>query len=252
MALKETYEKQGNFLFRWRSFLPLLIGPLLILVFFDSQYTKRLFGEHFDSFWGAFCVAVSFAGFFVRCLVAGYVPSGTSGRNTKSQIAESLNTRGMYSMVRNPLYLGNYLIVLGLLLFTQVWWFVLVGTAIFWIYYERIIFAEEAFLRDKFGDTFMKWAENTPVIIPDFSKWESPELTFSVKNVLKREFNGFFAIIATITALHVIENVVTEKSFQTKYYISETWEAFFLTGLAIYLILWFLKKFTRLLKVEGR
>jgi hypothetical protein len=86
------------------------------------------------------------------------------------------------------------------------------------------------------------------VIIPDFSKWESPELTFSVKNVLKREFNGFFAIVASITALHIAEIVVTEKRF----YISEKWMIFFLTGLVIYLILWFFKKFTRLLKVEGR
>ena len=51
-----------------------------------------------------------------------------------------------------------------------------------------------------------------------------------------------------MTALHVTETVVTEK----KFYISEAWITFFLTGLVIFLILWFFKKFTTLLKVEGR
>ncbi|MGB8874133.1 MAG: hypothetical protein WCC75_12145, partial [Desulfobaccales bacterium] len=44
----------------------------------------------------------------------GLPPRGTSGRNTQGQVAETLNTTGIYSLVRNPLYLGNFLIWLGL------------------------------------------------------------------------------------------------------------------------------------------
>lgn len=248
MAIREEYEKSGGWLFRWRSFLPLLLVPILIIGLLDSQMIEKFAGRPFEKGWEIFSICVAFFGLLIRCIIIGSTPKGTSGRNTKRQKADSLNTKGMYSIVRHPLYVGNFFIFLGVVLFTKVWWLVLLGTLIYWLYYERIIFAEEAFLREKFGDTFMKWAENTPVIIPDFTKWESPELTFSVKNVLKREFNGFFAIVATITALHVAETVVTEKRF----YISEKWMTFFLTGLAIYLILWFFKKFTGLLKVEGR
>ena len=248
MAIREEYEKSGGWLFRWRSFLPLLLVPILIIGLLDSQMIEKFAGRPFEKGWEIFSICVAFFGLLIRCIIIGSTPKGTSGRNTKRQKADSLNTKGMYSIVRHPLYVGNFFIFLGVVLFTKVWWLVLLGTLIYWLYYERIIFAEEAFLREKFGDTFLKWAENTPVIIPVFSKWESPELTFSIKNVLKREFNGFFAIIATITALHVVETVVIEK----KFYISEKWMTFFLAGLVIYLILWFFKKFTSLLKVEGR
>ncbi len=248
MAIREEYEKSGGWLFRWRSFLPLLLIPILIVALLDSQLMEKFAGRKFEKCWEIFSIGIAFFGLLLRCIIIGSTPKGTSGRNTKRQKADSLNTKGLYSVVRHPLYVGNFFIFLGVILFTKVWWLVLLGTLLYWLYYERIIFAEEAFLREKFGDTFMKWAENTPVIIPDFRKWESAELTFSIKNVLKREFNGFFAIVASITALHVAETVVTEKRF----YISETWMTFFLAGLVIYLILWFFKKFTKLLKVEGR
>lgn len=248
MAIREEYEKSGGWLFRWRSFLPLLLVPILIIAMLDSQLLEHFAGRKFEKCWEIFSICIAFFGLLIRCIIIGSTPRGTSGRNTKRQKAETLNTKGMYSVVRHPLYVGNFFIFLGVILFTKVWWLVLLGTLLYWLYYERIIFAEEAFLREKFGDTFMKWAENTPVIIPDFKKWESAELAFSIKNVLKREFNGFFAIIASITGLHVIETVVTEKRF----YLSEKWMIFFLTGLVIYLILWFFKKFTRVLKVEGR
>jgi len=54
-------------------------------------------------------IALSMFGFIIRAIAIGTTPKGTSGRNTKEgQVAESLNTKGIYSMVRHPLYLGNY------------------------------------------------------------------------------------------------------------------------------------------------
>lgn len=248
MTLRKTYEKQGAFLFRWRSYLPLLIGPLLLIVLFDSSYTHRLFGERFDNVWEGFCIFVSLVGFIVRCLVAGYVPGGTSGRNTQTQVASVLNMTGMYSIVRNPLYLGNYLLILGLLLFTQVWWFVLVGTAIFWIYYERIIFAEEEFLSKKFGDTYAAWTAKTPVFIPKIQNWKKPILPYSWKTLLRREHSSLFAVMSAFTALGVLADLFIERSKK----IDLFWWIFFGSGLVIYLTLRFLKKKTHLLDQEGR
>ena len=155
MALREELEQQGQFLFKWRSYLPLFALPLFIVALRESGSIEVVFGKTANTAWTIFCVLVSFAGLYIRCLVAGFVPRGTSGRNTNAQRAEQLNTLGMYSIVRNPLYLGNFVITLGLFLFTQVWWFVAIGTAGFLLYYERIIFAEEAFLRRQYGDTFL-------------------------------------------------------------------------------------------------
>ena len=101
---------------------------------------------------------VALAGLGVRAYVAGHVPQGTSGRNTRSQICEGLNTDGAYSMVRHPLYLGNFLIWLGVALVPRSAWLLLLVTAAFWIYYERIMYAEEEFLRNKFGERYLFWA----------------------------------------------------------------------------------------------
>ena len=75
---------------------------------------------------------------------------------------------------------------------------------IFGLYYERIMFAEEEFLRNKFGKQFEEWAENTPAFIPNLSEWKPPSLPFSIRPVLKKEYQGFFAIIAIFTFLEVI------------------------------------------------
>jgi len=112
MKIKERVEKIGNFFFKWRSFIPLVLVPFLFFVLKNkSLYNESLFFK-----W--FCFNVSLIGIIIRCLVAGYVPKGTSGRVSKQE-AEKLNTTGLYSILRHPLYVGNFFIFLGLLLYTE-------------------------------------------------------------------------------------------------------------------------------------
>ena len=248
MALRETYEKQGAFLFRWRSYIPLLAIPLIFIALRDPSYTHPPFGKSLTQFWNAFSLLVSFTGLIVRSMVAGYVPRGTSGRNTLTQVAETLNTKGLYSIVRNPLYLGNFLMVLGILLFLQVWWFVLLGSFVFWIYYERIIFTEEEFLRQKFGSTYVEWSNKTPVFIPNFKTWQKSDLPFAWKTVLRREHSSFFGMVSVFTVLGITANLFIERGHG----IGLFWIWFFGIGLIIYSVLRFLKKKTPLLTMEGR
>jgi len=248
MALREDIEKQGGWLFRWRSYLPLLGIPVFIIALKHSRVLENKFGDFVGDLWDSVAIIISFLGLIVRCLTAGYAPRGTSGRNTKSQVADLLNTTGMYSISRNPLYLGNFIIVLGITLFIQVWWLALLVWFGFWLYYERIIFAEEEFLRAKFKDQFMAWAQKTPIVIPRFKNWEKPELKFSFKTVLRREFSTFFSIVATFFCLEVLTNLLMNKRPLIHY----SWLVFFILGLAIYLIFLILKKKTKLLEVTGR
>lgn len=248
MALKETYEKQGEFLFRGRSYLPLLAAPLVIAALLDPAYAHPLFTGTSGWIWKTICILVCFTGLWVRCLVAGYVPLGTSGRNTERQVALSLNTKGMYSLVRNPLYLGNFLIILGLLLFSQVWWFILAGIAIFWFFYERIIFTEEEFLRRKFGAPYVEWTLKTPVFIPKFSGWQKPELPYAWKTVLRREHSTQFGMVSALTVLGIASDLITAPGHR----IAPFWFIFWGTSLAVYLVFRYLKKKTNVLNIEGR
>jgi len=246
MALREEFEQTGNWLFRWRSYLPLALIGIFLLALREYEYPGH--SEKLDAIWEMFCLSVSFFGLFIRIITIGYTPKGTSGRNTKAQVADSLNTTGIYSVVRHPLYLGNFFMVLGITLFAHLWWLTLIYILIFWIYYERIMFAEEYFLRNKYGEKYLKWAEITPAFIPSFKNYNKPSLPFSVKNVLKREYNGFFAVIAALFFLELAGDLFAEHKFE----IDSYWMVFLIIGFIVWLSLMFINKKTRLLKVDGR
>jgi protein-S-isoprenylcysteine O-methyltransferase Ste14 len=101
MALREEMEASGRWLFRWRSYLPLCMVVLFLVALrsFHYPYESHLL----DEIWEMVCLGISLFGLGVRILTLGSVPSGTSGRNTRNQLANVLNTTGMYSIVRHPL-----------------------------------------------------------------------------------------------------------------------------------------------------
>lgn len=246
MPLQEEFENLGNRLFCWRSYLPLFMGGLFIAALLS--YRHPMTAPRPDRWWQMLCLLVSVIGLGMRFYTVGFAPRGTSGRNTRGQVADVLNTSGMYAIVRNPLYLGNFLIWLGLALFVNVWWCTIIVVLCFIIFYERIIFAEEKFLREKFGDIFINWAEKTPVIIPRFKNWRPPELSFSWKSAFKREYSSFFAMIASFTALAIIRDSLQAGRIT----IDQTWLIIFSFGLIIYLTLRTLKKKTQLLSTVDR
>ena len=248
MALWEDKEKQGAWLFKWRSYLPLLFIPLFVVALKNSEVIERIFGDDIGGVWENSAVIVSFLGLTIRYFTVGYVPRGTSGRNTRSQVAETLNTTGMYSITRNPLYLGNFVIMLGITLFIQVWWLALIVWVGFWLYYGRIIFVEEEFLKRKFGENFITGAQKTPMVVPNLKNWRKPDLPFSFKTVLRREFHTYFAIVATYFFIEIAGDLLTEKHF----FVRNSWLIFFLVSMAIYFTLLILKKKTHVLDVVDR
>ncbi len=245
MTLFQNFTKTGNYFFRNRSYIPLLFYPLAILIIYLERNTLTLYN---NITWSVICFAVSLAGLYVRILVTGYVPDGTSGRNTKEQKADTLNTKGIYSIVRHPLYLGNFLMWFGLILYTEHIWFIILTTLLFWLYYERIMFAEEQFIQDKFGDAFKQWAKNTPAFLPGFRKWQKPELNFSVKKVIRREYRGLYAVIISFALLNFLMNLLNT----TEPGISDFWLIVFITGTLLFIIVRILQKTTRILKVQRK
>jgi protein-S-isoprenylcysteine O-methyltransferase Ste14 len=137
MSLRAEFEKAGSWLFCHRSLLALPTIPIIIAGLWSFRYLGN--SRLLDEWWDAACLVTSYFGLAVRILTVGYVPRRTSGRNTKAQVANTLNTTGMYSLMRHPLYLGNYLAVLGLAMFFHTWWMALIITCIYVLYYERII-----------------------------------------------------------------------------------------------------------------
>lgn len=246
MALIEEMESTGNWLFRWRSFMPLLLIALLFLGMKHYHYIYN--SEAYDHLWEVFCLLISLSGLGIRAWTIGCAPARTSGRNTKAQVADKVNTSGIYSLVRHPLYLGNYFMILGVMMFTHFFWAILVFTLLYIVYYERIMFAEEAFLRRKFGDEYLDWAKVTPAVIPRFKGYKPSELKFSLRNVLRREYNGFFAVILSMFILELYGDWI----YLHRLELDLHWLILMLVGLTSWISLRTIKKTTNWLKVEGR
>lgn len=187
MALRHELRAQGDLLFRFRSYLPVvIILPALWLFVTDARSVVHVPEVHRLSY-ELCCLAVALLGELVRIKAVGHSADNTSGRNTEGQLADSINSTGLYSVLRHPLYLGNYLMWLGLAALTQHLWFVLVFTGFYWLYYERIMFAEEEFLIGKFGDAYLAWSKRTSAFVPKFSQWTRPKLPFSWPKVIRQE-----------------------------------------------------------------
>lgn len=247
MPLREEFEQSGNWLFKRRSWLPVLLYPLAVAIIYF--YPDTTYPAITSNTWAIVCLLVSFSGLIVRSLTVGFTPKGTSGRNTSAgQVAETLNETGIYSVVRHPLYLGNFLMWLGLFMFIGVWWFVLICALLYWLYYERIMYAEEEFLRRSYSARYEAWASRTPAFLPSFSGWVPSSLDFSFKNVLKREYNGMFATVVSFVLIHLISNFFEEGRF----YINRLWQVIFIVAALTFIVLRTLKKNTKVLDIAGR
>lgn len=251
MALIEELKSQGEFLFKHRSYLPLiLLVAGLFTRIWVSEYGVAEGLELFVRYMEDFALVVGLSGLLIRIITVGYTPKNTSGRNTsEGQVADTLNTTGAYSLIRNPLYLGNYLMWLAISMLTGSIWFVIFFSLIFWIYYERIIFAEEAFLREKFGRKYLEWTGKVPPFLPRTLNWNAPDLQFSWKKVLKKEKNGLFALFLVFYIFEVVHISVSGHSIQ--FPVNWLLYATAITGMT-YLVLKFLKRSTSLLDEEDR
>lgn len=252
MRLVEQFKKDGDFLFAYRSYLPLILVPFIVLVVYSFGSPLYKNGAYSNEL-VILALIVGILGQAIRIFVAGFAPKDTSGRNTGGQKAASLNTSGIYSTCRNPLYLGNFLMMLSPVILVGNWIFMLCYCLAFWLYYERIIYAEEAFLGDKFGESYSIWADSTPCFFPKFSKFTKPTLSFSIKSMLRREYHSLFGLAASLFAVNFIE-VFAEllegggSMIMPSYILS----AFFGICLIFYAICRILVKKTNILLVENR
>lgn len=246
MALSSELEKQGTWLFRWRGYLPLLVAPVIIGAIASARWPL---GSHrLHEWWDVLCFSISLLGFGIRVHVVGHAPVGTSGRNVPQQVAHSLTTTGLYSVVRHPLYLGNYLIALGAVLVPFVWWSPLLFTALFWIYYERIMFAEEAFLRRTYRRQFVAWAQRTPAFLPRIAGWVRPAKSFNVRSVLRNEYTA----LAMVALLHAVTQVAAQLVVAHRATLGRGWTAVLVAGLSTYVLLRSVKRHTTCLDVSDR
>jgi protein-S-isoprenylcysteine O-methyltransferase Ste14 len=92
--------------------------------------------------------------------LAGVAAAGTVTRR-RSRTVQRLVTYGIFAWMRNPLYVGNFLIWLGFIVISGVFWFIPVAIVLFAIEYTLIVRYEEGVLESIFGDEYLRYKSRT-------------------------------------------------------------------------------------------
>jgi len=147
----------------------------------------------------------------------GFAGSGTSGRESYFK-ADSLNMDGLYSIVRNPLYIGNILIFNGLLILYGN----LIAGLIFNVFlisqYLLIIFSEEHYLKQVYGDQYFKYLQQVNRLFPKLTGYRKPAISYNLKKVIFKENDSVFNWLL-IYVLIVIYKDLQGSAFQDRNYL---------------------------------
>ncbi len=174
--------KIGNFFFKIRSLTP--IPFILALLYFAKPA------------WYTIVIGVPFivAGEFLRIWAVGYAGASTRARTLGA--ARDLVTTGPYSYVRNPLYLGNFLLSLGVCVVANVYWLIAILIIGYFFQYLPIIAVEEAYLLEACGTVYQTYRAQVPRFIPQFRAYPKPSPhDFSFARAIKSEKRTLTAII---------------------------------------------------------
>lgn len=235
MMLKDVIARMGDFCFDNRG-LQYLPYALVILVELEDfrQVNESIPFE-------IFCFAITMVGIIIRIMTIGYVPENTSGRNRGTQIAETLNTTGMYSVVRNPLYLGNFFIFLGITVMTESWEIIVANSLIMLVIYTLIVLREENFLCGKFGSAYIDWADKVPCFVPTFNSiknFQKSERKFSLKKIIKNEHDTWLTTLIGFVGIEIVRGFFEVH----KFYLHPLWICTTAAVLGLWLVSKILKK----------
>ncbi|MDB5860284.1 MAG: hypothetical protein JWQ76_3973 [Ramlibacter sp.] len=185
--------RTGNFLFRYRN----AIGPaVFVLALLAATPSDPLAGpDHLLAMAGAL---IALAGAAVRIFTIGFEYIERGGRNRRV-FASKLVQGGVFDHCRNPLYLGNILICIGLALVAHSWTFYLAIPLVL-LAYTCIVAAEEAYLRDKFGREYDAYCQRVRRWWPRWTGWrQSLEgMRFNWGRVLVKEYNTALLLFSLV------------------------------------------------------
>jgi protein-S-isoprenylcysteine O-methyltransferase Ste14 len=186
--------------FQARSYTPI---PFLILMVIFEQATLL------SLIIGFLLVAL---GEFGRVWGVGYAGSAT--RTTGKVGARVLVTSGPFAYVRNPLYVSNMLVYLGVGIMSMALFPYLQIAALifFYVQYQIIIKEEEGFLTETFGEEYQQYINNVPRLIPRITPYKGEKTNqpeFNIKKGFRSERRTLQAISAIVLVLIILYLVRT-------------------------------------------
>ena len=145
-------------------------------------------------------IAVLFIGEIIRFWSAGYIKK----YRTYQVDAPELITYGPYAYVRNPLYIGNFFIGLGVCVMSNLFLSYPIFFLLYFLGYSIIIPLEEDYLKEKWKEEYEKYMEKVNRIIPKFLSYKK-SYKFDFYSAFSNERSTFLVelIIIILFALKI-------------------------------------------------
>ena len=186
--MTDLFNQWGNFLFHTRNVLfPVIIAA--ILFFYQPVPMGSVPGDYYL----AMGLLIITAGQAIRILTIGLSYIKRGGKNRKIY-AKNLVTDGVFAHCRNPLYVGNILVVIGFMFISGNTAGIIIGSAVFMAIYRLIVFSEERFLAEKFGQAYNDYCADVPRWLPRFHGLGETiiQFEFDWPGVAVKEFGTLF------------------------------------------------------------
>ena len=203
----------GRFFFRYRNVLfPVLFALVLPL----GLRPHVLFGDPTLDRWLVFTgAAVALLGEAVRLTTIGYEYIERGGKN-KQVWASKLVQGGIYAHTRNLMYVGNILIALGMCMAAGATAGYFLILPLFLFIYQAIVAAEEAFLREKFGEEFVAYCARVPRYLPSLHRLSQTlrGMEYDWRRAVRKDMGTITGVLTGLVLLPV-------------------WRAYFLQGMPV-------------------
>jgi len=195
----------GNFFFKYRNWL-FIILYLLLFVPSPPLFSEKVFGPDYYLWPVIIGLLITITGQAIRGVTIGLAYIIRGGKEGKVY-AEELVTTGIFNHCRNPLYVGNILMLLGVGVLSNSLLYVGVIMPLFLIIYQAIVLAEENFLRNKFGASFDQYCSRVNRWIPSLKGISSTinSMHFKWKRWILKEYNTQYVWLTGIVLILLLK-----------------------------------------------
>lgn len=195
----------GNFFFKYRNILFIF---LYLALFLPSPplFSPETFGENYYLWPIILGLMITVSGQLIRGATIGLAYIVRGGKD-KKVYADNLVTEGIFNHCRNPLYVGNVLMLLGVGILSNSLIYIGLIMPLFLFIYQAIVLAEENFLRKKFGEQFDQYCSRVHRWLINFKGLRATfkSMRFNVNRWLLKEYNTQFVWLVGITLLLLLK-----------------------------------------------
>jgi protein-S-isoprenylcysteine O-methyltransferase Ste14 len=139
--------------------------------------------------------SIALIGALLRLWAAGHIEKG-----------KVLAQGGPYSFTRNPLYLGSFIMALGIILAGQGYWLLPAFGVFFTAFYLPVMKAEEQELLNSHGEKFVEYSERVPRFFPRFRRTDCVSSDFLWSRVIRNREHRTIAGLITAEAFLILMN----------------------------------------------